>query len=302
MKNKVYQNSLEKSYVLKVPFLIGALTMIALFFTACDNDTGSSDEEFSSSIVLEAEELAEIEDTNENINEIIENTYLEVAISDFFKSSDYKNQPDRRFLSDCVLISKNLKEGLWEIILDYGEGCSTKKGHEVKGKINILVNLDLEASTILMNYSFDDFYMNNKKIEGSVEKQRSRTNERGNPQAKVNRNIKIIWEDGTYITIEGQRTREWIDGSDNDLWSDNVFLITGNWKITKKDGTVYLYNIIEPLTRTLACRFITSGIVAIEKGDTLSQLDYGNGECDDLATLTKQNESYEIHIRRSKKS
>ncbi len=300
MKNIPYVKKFKKNLLLKFPALLVCFLLVTTLFSSCDGDNATLGEEFNSSIIIDAQEIAEIDDTSENINEIIENAYLEIATSDFFKSSEYKNQQDKRFLSDCVVISKTLLDDYIEIILDYGEGCTTKKQHYAKGKIIIHVDPSLEQANVSMTYTFDDFYINDKKIEGSVEKVRSRTNDDGNPQSQINRNIKIIWEDGTYSTIEGQRTREWVDGNDNEIWGDNEYRITGNWIITKRDGTVSTSKIIEALTRTLACRFIISGIVEINTAEQISQLDYGNGECDDLATITKNGNNYEIHIRRTK--
>lgn len=300
MKKVSKINVFKQKLLVKTPVFLGLFLLVMLLISSCESHNSTSDEVFNSLIIEEAQEIAEIDDTSESINEIIESSYLEIATSDFFKSSEYKSQQDRRFLSDCVLISKELKDGYLEIILDYGEGCTTKRQHEAKGKIIIHMDPSFETATVNMTYNFENFYINDKKIEGSVEKQRSRTNDNGNPQSQITKNIKILWEDGAYSTIEGLRTREWVDGKNNELWGDNVFSITGNWTITKKDGTVFTSTIIDPLIRTLACRFIISGIVEIKKAETMSQLDYGSGECDNLATMTKDGSSYEIHIRKKK--
>ena len=300
MKKIFKMNAFKQKPILKVPVFLGSFLLVILLFSSCDSDSSAADEVINTLIIEEAQEIAEIDDTSESVNEIIESSYLEIITSDFFKSSEYKSQQDRRFLSDCVLISKELKGGYLEIILDYGEGCTTKRQHEAKGKIIIHIDPSIETATVNMTYTFENFYINDKKIEGSVQKQRSRTNANGNPQSQITKNIKIIWEDGAYSIIEGQRTREWTDGKDNQLWGDNIFSITGNWTITKKDGTVFNSTIIDPLIRSLACRFIISGIVEIKKAETMSQLDYGSGECDDIVTITKDGSSYEIHIRKKK--
>jgi hypothetical protein len=98
----------------------------------------------------------------------------------------------------------------------------------------------------------------------------------------------------------GERTREWIEGSDNLIWSDNVFSITGKLTITKRNGDLRTSTIIEPLIKNMACKFLVSGLIEIEKNDKLRSIDYGNGECDDLVTLTSNGKEYEIHIRRQK--
>jgi len=37
--------------------------------------------------------------------------------------------------------------------------------------------------------------------------------------------------DNILSLIKGERKREWIEGTDNLFWADNVFSITGNWTI-----------------------------------------------------------------------
>lgn len=300
MKNLIKMKTTKKRLSKSIPYLLIILLSSVFLFSSCESENGVSDEELSASILDTASEITEIDDTGENINEIIESAYLEIATNDYYKSSEYKNNQDKRFLSDCVMVSKEILDGYIEIILDYGDGCITKKEHEVSGKIIIHVDVNLENSVVNMNYTFDNFYINNKKIEGSVEKKRSRTNESGNPQSHIKRNIKIIWEGGSYATINGERVREWTGGKENDLWGDNVFSVTGSSIITKRNGSVTSLHIKEPLIRTLACRFIISGVVQIEGNSKTSMLDYGNGECDDLATITNEGMSYEIHINRKK--
>ena len=62
--------------LLKTPAFLGSILLATLLFYSCDNDNSGSDEEFNSLIIEEAQEITEINDTSENINEIIESTYL----------------------------------------------------------------------------------------------------------------------------------------------------------------------------------------------------------------------------------
>ena len=77
-----------------------------------------------------------------------------------------------------------------------------------------------------------------------------------------------------------------IEGSDTRTWSDNVYLITGHWTTTRKNGTVVSAEIVTPLRRELACRFLVSGTIDLTKNDSHGILDFGDGECDNMATLT----------------
>ena len=84
----------------------------------------------------------------------------------------------------------------------------------------------------------------------------------------------------------------------NHFWGDNVFLVTGTWTLTKKDGSVRTATVIEPLKRKMACRYIVSGEVEIQNGDQSMVLNYGDGECDDLVIVTIGNDEHEIHLRK----
>jgi hypothetical protein len=46
--------------------------------------------------------------------------------------------------------------------------------------------------------------------------------------------------------------------------------------------------------------FPVNGIVDINKNDVLATLDYGNGECDNLATMTTNGESKVIELKKKK--
>ena len=48
----------------------------------------------------------------------------------------------------------------------------------------------------------------------------------------------------------------------------------------------------------MACKFLVSGIVEIEKNDKKKILDYGDGECNNWASLTFEGKTYEIHHRK----
>ena len=46
----------------------------------------------------------------------------------------------------------------------------------------------------------------------------------------------------------------------------------------------------------MSCRFIVSGILKIKQGDKEITVDYGDGQCDDLATALIYGRTFEFHI------
>ena len=112
-------------------------------------------------------------------------------------------------------------------------------------------------------------------------------------------NITHTWPDGEFNSKGGFKTREWIEGSETKPWSDNIFLIYGEWTNTLKNGDVYSSIIIEELRRELACKFIVRGIIEISKPEVSFTLNFGDGSCDDKAALTNSvGEEKEITIKR----
>ena len=281
----------------KIASIITSLFLLGMILVSCNNENDSITDDSSSAELSEAFETTEIDDVSENVNDIVENAYFELSSNNLSKSEDSKTHNNNRFLSECVTITKVITSENIAVTLDYGDACTTKKEDVLSGKIQMLISPNLEDKSVVIDYSFDNFYFNDKKIEGSVNKIRTRSNENENPQAVINRDIKIIWQDASFSLIKGERKREWVEGADNMLWADNVFSITGSWTITKRDGNIRTSTIVEPLIRNMACKFLISGIVEIEKTDKKKILDYGDGECNDLASLTVDGTTYEINLR-----
>jgi hypothetical protein len=287
------KNLLKKSIIRKSLFLL----FLGVVLTSCNEDGLSVENDTVTQKLTSAKTQMEIEDVSEGINDIIENAYLDIENNTALKNNVDKNT-QQKFFPDCLTITKVITDNHKKVTLDFGEGCTTRNDNFLSGIIIMEINYNNGDQTVNIDYSFDNFYFNNKKVEGKVYKLRMRENENGNPQAVINRDIKIIWEDGSFISIKGERTREWIEGFDNDFWGDNVFLITGTWTLTKKDGTVRTVTVIEPLKRKTACRFLVSGVVEVQNNDNIFTLNFGNGECDGFAIVKIGDKEYEIQLRK----
>ncbi len=275
-------------------FKLSILSIIfsAFLFVSCQGNDTDLDENGALLDEISATEQAEIDNVSEGVNAIIEDVYYNEETQTAAKGVDIKD----RFIPDCVTITREITSKSKIITIDYGDGCTTKNENIVSGKINMEYNYNVNELSVTIDYTFDNFYFNGKKIEGEINKIRIRLNENGNPEATINKNIKIIWEDETFVTVKGERIREWIEGIGSGVWGDNVFLITGEWTIAKNDGTINTATIIEPLRREMSCRFIVSGKTEIERNGNKVMLDYGNGACDDLAIATVNGKEIEIHL------
>ena len=126
---------------------------------------------------------------------------------------------------------------------------------------------------------------------------RQKENENGNPQYSMEMQLTVTFTDGAEVSRSGNKIREWIEGSLNGKWGDNVFLITGSWETNFANGNVHSTSITTPLRREASCRFIVSGAVDLVRTLYSGSLDYGDGSCDNLATFTNESgEEREIRL------
>jgi len=280
-----------KRQKLKLSMIV--LALFGLMLTGCQDEGIVIDTNASEEIDLKAAETeAEVDKASEDVSAIIEEAYLSEELPTLTKSS-----PNDRYLPDCVTITVVIVQNMKTVTLDFGDGCELRNGNFVSGKIIFEYERDPEAATKMISYSFEDFYFNRKNIAGGGSILRERSNENGNHQSTKTFDITVTWPDGSFASKVGVKVREWIEGQDTQAWGDNVFLITGNGTFTKKNGTVLSAEIVEPLRRELACKFLVSGIVNLTKNENKGVLNYGDGACDDLATISiNGGEEREFHL------
>jgi hypothetical protein len=104
---------------------------------------------------------------------------------------------------------------------------------------------------------------------------------------------------GGTISWNSSREREWIQGFETGNRWDDIYLITGEASGIRPNGSTWTREIINPLRIELACRFIVSGTVEIiPEGRPARILDYGNGDCDNVATVIVNGVTYTIYLTR----
>jgi len=275
--------------------IFGAILSIGLFMTSCQKSgTDVVSLEAQGQLTTTAvESETEVDNVTDDVTTIVDQTYDNVEYSNKSATSIAD-----RFLPECAIVTVVINDKTKDITIDFGDSCELRNGNTVSGKILLHYEIDKITLTKLITVSFDNFYNNQRKIEGDLSVMRERQNENGNPQSTITFNITVTWPDDSTAHKEGTKTHELIEGGDTATWGDNVYEITGNWNFTKKDGTVLVATITTPLRRELACRFIVSGVIALQKNDQAAVLDFGDGTCDDLAMLTKGDVTTEIHLRK----
>lgn len=253
---------------------------LSLFLIGCDKE--DSENPLIESVTVEATELNAKAD---NATEVISDAFLQV----YEYEENLVKSPIHPFLPECATITIEITDTSKEITIDFGvEGCEVRGGHIVKGKVIMSYVRDIEAMTHEINYSLDNLFIDDIQFSGSKTVTRQKVNDNGNPQYMMDLNLIITFADGTEASRTGTKTREWIEGSFNGNWGDNVFLITGTWETNFRNGNIHSTTIITPLRREASCKFLVSGVVGLVRTAYSGSLSYGDGECDNTAVFTNQ--------------
>lgn len=182
--------------------------------------------------------------------------------------------------------------------IDFGTtGCTLANGNVVKGKIIISFVYQPNATEHTITYTFENFYHNNIKIEGTKTFTRTMTtgtpNSPSHPIVTMNMDITVTLPDGRVFTRTGQRIREIIEGYGTVSWTDNVYQITGSWTTTSPTNISQTATITTPLIIKMSCvaenkPLLVSGVITFVRNGNTATLDFGDGTCDNTAVFTNQ--------------
>ncbi len=246
-------------------------------------------------------DLADDDAVSEAVFEDIFNTvdFADQSLENIQKSGEVKSLA----VSDtCPAITiDHPADAIWPktITIDYGTGCTGFYGSSRSGKIIIVVTGRRLVTGSKRTITFDNYYFNGIKVEGTKVVENMGFNTNQNLVMKVTlTGGKLTLPNGKTIERTVNHEREWIAGlNTKNIWDDEC-LITGTASGVNVNGVAYTNTITTALDWKRVCKFFVSGIIKIEReGKDPVYIDYGTGECDALATVTRNGESKEITLR-----
>jgi hypothetical protein len=282
---------------MKTKILVFVTFLTLVFFASCNNE--SVDETAVSSKIISDEVVAdvEIDATVDDVSSIAEDQFL-VQQSLIGKTS----APVKSMLPACATVTTTLTNDIFTKTIDFGTaGCTLPNGNSVKGKIIIRFSKNFLTPSRTISYTLEGFYHNGKLTEGnktiSHELKSTTLLTTLHPVTTHSIDMKITFADGKVYTRTGTRVREMVEGFETfGNWEDNVFNVWGNHSTIFPNGSTHTSTIKTPLVIKMSCKmpFPVSGAVENVKNDSKATLDYGNGDCDKLATVTINGVAKEI--------
>ena len=273
---------------MKTKIVSGIAIVMLSFFISCDSSNDGND----NNPTLTAKDIAvnsKIDVAIDDVVYIVEDQYTAQQ-----SISNRSSTASKSILPTCATFTTVLVDGTWTRTIDFGSaGCTLPNGNVLKGKIIISFSNDFTSKSRTLSYRFVDFYHNGKLLQGNksitYESKSTELLATEHPVMAFTVDMKITFDDGKVYSRTGTTVKETIEGNETPLnWEDNVFLVTGNSATSLANGDTVTTVITTPLRYITSCKlpFPVSGIVSITKNTSVGTLDFGDGKCDNLATLT----------------
>lgn len=229
------------------------------------------------------DELQDMADQAYNLNDIS----LKSSNDDFIR------------FGDCVSITLDTTVMPRLLTIDFGqENCLCRDGKYRRGKILVTFNGRYRQAGTIITTGFENYYVNDNHVTGERIVENMGYNEENNIWYQIQINGQLDLTDGTILNWQSNRSRIWIQGYNTPFWRDDVYLIEGGGSYSNNLGRQVSRQTVVPLRRELNCRHFVSGVVEITPVNGVQRIiDYGEGECDNLAQLTVGERTITIVLR-----
>jgi hypothetical protein len=270
-------------WILGIALVMGAMYVIS----GCDDDTNNV--------------------SPANISQEDVNFYATLlTMSDLEEVDETTNAEDLKttgLLDACfsINVEQNQSGLFWPRIwtLNYAsDGCVDPRGNVRKGSIHVEMSNYWKLDSALRTVQYLNYYYNENKFEGTLSILNTGINEEG--QYTFRRKFEnglLSRGDTAEMTWNCDKEVVMTSGYDSWILADDAYDVTGGSNGLNFDGNQFMMQITNKLHYRTGCFFPVSGTIEIETdGQSTVSIDYGNGECDNIATVTQDGISTDIEL------
>lgn len=179
-------------------------------------------------------------------------------------------------------------------LIEFGDGVTDLTGNVRTGSIEVVATGLYRDSAAVFTTTPIDYTLNNYAIEGVKTVTNMGTNDLGNTNFDISIVDGVVTDpEGISASWESERNREWIDGEDTNWLDgldgilDDTYSLTGTASGLNRNGIPFEMVIAEPLIVSVGCKWVKQGVLEITpEGLNTRTLDYGDGECDNEASIS----------------
>jgi hypothetical protein len=204
---------------------------------------------------------------------------------------------------DCLTVTNHPNETseLWprSWTLDYGtENCECFSGINRRGKIHVALSDWWRNEGAYREITFEDFYFNDNKLDGVKTYLNTGINESGNMTfTKTVADAQLTYGDTATMSWNCEKYSELIEGTETFKFADDVWSVNGGGSGVNIDGKDYNFTITSALIYKNGCFHPVSGVLEfVVPNEETKVIDYGIGECDNIANVTAGGVTEEIDL------
>jgi len=199
---------------------------------------------------------------------------LDTVISDIYMNDGSSNKSSNE---DCH-VAEYTDTGFTIVF----NNCLVNGTENVNGTLTAVYSNDSNGAAFTT--TFEDFYYGTIKLNGTRSFTFNTNAEEGTISFSVVSNMGVELEDGSEVSEQGTKTFRLIFG---DSLENTIYELYGTWTVHDNGNT---YEVVGSLLEgNLACGYITNGLMNIEKNGLVFTVDFGEGTCDDKATIEYPN-------------
>jgi hypothetical protein len=173
------------------------------------------------------------------------------------------------------------------ITIDFGTGC-TPPGSTItrRGKVIVTLSDTLRRPGSTAVTTFDNYYINNFKKEGTITWTNTSTPGTRSWHRQV-QNGKITAPDGRFWLHTSEKEITQVEGAATPhVLIDDAFTVTGTGSVTNSNNVTRTSTILQALHKRVACENIDAGVIQFQGPNHTATLNFGDGTCDRLATIS----------------
>jgi hypothetical protein len=248
--------------------------------SSCKKDSSGTSDELATTFELSGDQAI-----SDNLNSDAEYVLNEASVQYDFSGNRVVGVTQTMNVLSCanVTVSAGFPK---TILIDFGTGCTSSNGVTRSGKISVTLSDSLRKSGSVAVMTFENYYVSGFKKEGTV----TWTNTSQGAIKSWSRKCvdgKVTAPGGKYWLHSGTQDVVQTEGSSTPFnLLDDVFSTTGSHTVTNAAGKTRTSEITEALEKKVICENIDKGKIKIEGPHHFAVLDFGDGACDRIATVT----------------
>ncbi len=269
------------------------LAFAILLFSAC------TPEDIVESIAEEETELVNLEnEVTSTLEDVEEFAFEAMEVTDFSSYARSFPDPSMRSIPACATVTHDSVAKT--ILIDFGTGCVGADGKTRSGQILLSYTQRLYRPGASLTIESLSYVVNGVSVEGT----KTITNVSASFQDNMSLNVtlvngKLIFPNGDIVTRQVNKTYTWVRATHPAL---DEFHVDGGVQGTNRAGEAYSCQITSTLIWKRKCKRLgikipVEGVKLIQKsGRPDLTIDFGDGSCDSLITLSANGNSRTIDV------